>query len=275
MKTPSLPPGSRGGRAAAALVASRLSGRQLGELPEEIRPRSILEGYEVQRLGHAMLEEAGFGRQGGWKIGCTTAVMQAYLGIGSPAAGAMFRGNTWHRRHRFAVRAPRTLGVECEIAVRIDHDLVRRDRDYSTGDVANAVSAVMAAIEVVEDRYLDYRALDTPTLIADDCFHYGCVLAPEVEDFDLGQLDEVSASMTINEIEIGRGRGKDILGDPLIGLAWLANNCVSCETYLRAGDVVLLGSLVQTQWVVAGDVVAVHKRHARQRGRGVRSARLG
>ena len=250
--------GSRRGRAAATLVGSRLSGHQLGELPEEIRPRSALEGYQVQRSGHAMLEEAGVGRQGGWKIGCTTAVMQAYLGIDTPAAGAMFLANMWHGHHRFGIAAPRVLGVECEIGVRMGRDVLPRDRDYSTGDVAGAVSAVMAAIEVVEDRYLDYRALDTPTLIADDFFHHGCVLGAEVESFNLGQLGAVSATMTINEMEVGRGKGNDLLGDPLIGLAWLANNCLSCGTYLRAGDVVLLGSLVQTQWVAPGDVVEVH-----------------
>ena len=34
----------------------------------------------------------------------------------------------------------------------------------------------MAAIEVVDDRYADYRALDAPTLVADDFFNAACVL---------------------------------------------------------------------------------------------------
>ena len=116
----------------------------------------------------------------------------------------------------------------------------------------------MAAIEVVEDRYVDYRALDTPTLIADDFFHYGCVLGTEVDHVDPGALGEVAATMAINQVDVGRGRGTDILGNPLVVLAWLANHCVSYGTPLRAGDVVLLGSLVQTQWVAPGDGVEVH-----------------
>ena len=35
------------------------------------------------------------------------------------------------------------------------------------------------------------------------------------------------------------------------------DSCAAWGTPLLAGDVVLLGSLVQTQWVQAGDVVAV------------------
>jgi 2-oxo-3-hexenedioate decarboxylase/2-keto-4-pentenoate hydratase len=47
------------------------------------------------------------------------------------------------------------------------------------------------------------------------------------------------------------------LGEPLQVLCWLANSCAAWGTPLLAGDIVLLGSLVQTQWVQAGDVVTV------------------
>ena len=115
----------------------------------------------------------------------------------------------------------------------------------------------MAAIEVVQDRYEDYPSLDTPTLIADDFFHYACVLGPQDETISPVALREVTASMAINGREVGAGVGTDILGEPLQALCWLANNCAVAGTPLLAGDVVLLGSLVQTQWVQAGDVVTV------------------
>jgi 2-oxo-3-hexenedioate decarboxylase/2-keto-4-pentenoate hydratase len=115
----------------------------------------------------------------------------------------------------------------------------------------------MAAIEVVEDRYVDFPSLDTPTLVADDFFHFGCVLGDEHDDVDPRRLGSVHASMSINDVEVGRGAGEDILGDPLLVLQWLANHQAAQDAPLRAGDVVLLGSLVQTQWVAQGDRVEV------------------
>ena len=53
-----------------------------------------------------------------------------------------------------------------------------------------AVGAVMAAIEIVDDRYVDWRALDAPTLTADDFFGAGCVLGRDDvawRDLDLGR----------------------------------------------------------------------------------------
>ena len=115
----------------------------------------------------------------------------------------------------------------------------------------------MAAIEVVEDRYRDYPELDTPTLIADDFFHHSCVLGRQEEQLDPSRLRDVTATMAINGEEIGSGQGTDIMGDPMSVLCWLANSCIEWGVSLLAGDIVLLGSLVQTQWVVAGDAVTV------------------
>jgi 2-oxo-3-hexenedioate decarboxylase/2-keto-4-pentenoate hydratase len=243
--------------AAAALVASRRSTALLASLPESLRPRSVEEGYQVQRAGRPLLEASGFGRQGGWKVGCTTKVMQTYLGVDTPTAGTMCLSTIRFGDHQFATSPPRRLGVECEIAVRVGRDLPPRESEYGLDEVAGAVLAVMAAIEVVEDRYVDFPSLDTPTLVADDFFHFGCVLGDEHDDVDPRRLGSVHASMSINDVEVGRGAGEDILGDPLLVLQWLANHQAAQDAPLRAGDVVLLGSLVQTQWVAQGDRVEV------------------
>ena len=239
-------------------MSSRRSGQLFDHFPENLIPANIAEGYLAQRLAHPMLETQGLGRQGGWKIRCTTKVMQEYLNIDEPIAGAMFLSSMWHVNHNFTVALPRVLGVECEIAVRLDRDLPRRSQTYSIEDVTASISAVMAAIEVVEDRYVDYRSLDSPTLVADDFFNYGCVLGEQNESFDPRNLRDVTANMDINGVSVGSGRGVDILGDPLVVLTWLVNHCVEFETPILAGDVVLLGSLVQTKWVSPGDLVEVH-----------------
>ena len=243
--------------AAALLVGSRLSGAMLGPLPPPLVPAGEDTAYQVQRAAGGLLSAAGYGRQAGWKIGCTTEVMQQYLGISSPCAGRMFQARVWHGRHAFAVHPPRRLGVECEIAVRMGSDLPQRGTPYEPTDVAGAVAACMAAIEVVEDRYQDYPALDTPTLIADDFFHHSCVVGEQIENFPPDRLREVTATMSINGLEVGSGAGSDIMGEPLTVLAWLANGCVSWGTPIQAGDVILLGSLVQTNWVGAGDSVVI------------------
>ena len=63
--------------------------------------------------------------------------------------------------------------------------------------------------------------------------------------------------MLINGKEVGVGVGTDVMGEPLDALAWLANTLARRGRYLRAGEVVLLGSLVQTHWIERGDEVLI------------------
>ena len=126
----------------------------------------------------------------------------------------------------------------------------------------------MAAIEVVDDRYEDYRALDVPTLIADDFFNAACVLGVPVaawRDLDLAAL---RGRMSINGADVGTGRGGDILGHLLEALAWLANALVARGSCLESGEFVLLGSVVETRWVGAGDRVEVEIEGSARRARG-------
>jgi 2-oxo-3-hexenedioate decarboxylase/2-keto-4-pentenoate hydratase len=47
------------------------------------------------------------------------------------------------------------------------------------------------------------------------------------------------------------------MGHPLAALAWLADSLAARNLGLRAGDVVLTGSVVETRWVARGDAVEV------------------
>ncbi|MEL6694565.1 MAG: hypothetical protein AAFQ12_16295, partial [Pseudomonadota bacterium] len=78
----------------AATVLAQLRTRSGGfdaplpDLPEEVRPTSLDDAYAIQRALRRQLSSP-LGPVAGWKIGCTTQVMQAYLGINHPCAGTL------------------------------------------------------------------------------------------------------------------------------------------------------------------------------------------
>jgi len=250
--------GEEGARRAADMIADhRLRRSPLPALPEDCRPQNEQAAYDVQARLHERLMAAGLGPVAGHKIGCTTPVMQAFLGIDNPCAGAVFAPTVRELRGVFRHADFLHVGVECEIAVRLSADITPDKGPYDENRVATAVAACMAAIEVVDDRYVDYRRLDTPTLIADDFFDAGCVLGAPLSEWDPLDLAKLAGRMTINGVEVGRGVGADIMRHPLSALAWLANHRAARGESLRAGTFVLLGSLVETKWVQSGDEVAI------------------
>ncbi len=242
-------------RAAEILCGRRMQAGIVDALPEACRPRDEDEAYRIQSALHDQLTAAGLGPVRGYKIGCTTPVMQAYLKIPQPCAGGVLAPGVHSRSGRFRTPKQGRIGVECEIAVRLGETLAPASSSYGRANVAAAVDACMASIEVVADRYDDFGSLGAPTLIADDFFSAGIVLGEPVEDWRKLDLATLRGQMTLNGATVGSGIGGDIMGHPFEALAWLANRWSERGLSLRAGVFITLGSVVETRWVSAGDVV--------------------
>jgi 2-oxo-3-hexenedioate decarboxylase/2-keto-4-pentenoate hydratase len=238
--------------AADEIARARLARQRLAPLHGFLRPEDEAAAYRVQAAVHERLRPT-VGPRIGYKIGCTTPVMQQYLGIPSPCAAGVFERGVHRSGATLAFDDYARVGVECEIAVRLGRDVT--GLDFTAEGVRGAVREYMAAIEIVDDRYEDWRSTDTPTLIADDFFAAGCVLGAPVTD--PGDAADLVGVTTINGVEVGRGSGRDVMGHPLNALAWIASSLAGRGTALRAGEIVLLGSLVETKWLVRGDHVAI------------------
>jgi 2-keto-4-pentenoate hydratase len=243
--------------AAGIIRDHRLSRRRLAQLDASVRPPDELSGYAVQDHLHALLTAAGLGRVAGHKIGCTTKVMQEFLHISNPCAGGVFESQV----HNTPAVIPHAdylrPGVECEMVVRLATDLPLERAPFDRDTVAWAVGEVMAGMEIVDDRYVDYKSLDTPTLIADDFFDGGCVLGRPIADWRSLDLPSLSGLTRINGAEVGRGRGVDVMGHPFEALAWLANSLARRGRSLHVGEFVFTGSVVETKWVNRGDRVVM------------------
>jgi 2-keto-4-pentenoate hydratase len=239
------------------LARARLGGPPTAEPPPPLRPASERDGYAVQGVLHEVLGNAGYGRLSGHKIGCTTPVMQAFLGIDHPCAGRVFSSMTFRGKADLALSRFHHIGVECEIAARLGADMPGMIGPYTRESAGDAVSALMGAIELVDDRYENYPALTAPTLIADDFFNAGVVLGPEVEAWRALDLSRIRGTLYIDGEAHSNGLGEDILGHPMEALAWLANHRASLGQPLRAGEFVMLGSVVKTVFFEAPADVAV------------------
>lgn len=242
---------------AARLIASARRNRApLRALPAGLAPPDEAEGYRTQRAVHDLLLPH-CGAIVGFKIGCTSAVMQQYLDIPHPCSGGVFARGVHDSGVSLRAADYVRVGVECEIAVRLGRDLAAPHAPFTADHVAPAIEAYLPAIEIVDDRYADWQTLGAPTLVADDFFAAGCVLGKPVARSAAPDLLDVVGRAVINGAEAGRGSGADVLGHPHHALAWLANHLAAEGRGLHAGQMVLTGSLVKTVWLVAGDAVEI------------------
>ena len=186
----------------------------------------------------------GHGDAVGYKVGLTSATMQKFCGIDHPIAGVVLAS----RVHRSGATVRRAgygrLGLEFEIAVRIKSDVPVTSGPCTAETIAPHIDGVCAAIEIVDDRSADYGNLDVLSLVADNSWNGGIVLSEFSTKWP--DLEAVLGRATRDGAAIGEGFGRDILGHPFNSAAWLATQLASRGEGLKAGQVVMTGSVMKT-----------------------------
>jgi 2-keto-4-pentenoate hydratase len=202
----------------------------------------------------------------GWKIALATPAMQKMVGLDAPAAGRLHRKQVLHAPADVSIQGYGRLLIEFEIAIQIGKNLMPSGTRHTGQSVASAVNAVTCAFEVADDRQADYSNLGGQgmQLLADNTWNEGAVLGewipfsqvwnnisatPKADD----ALGELKGEAFINGASVGLGYAHDLMGHPLNAIAWLANEANDRGTYLKAGDIAMLGSLVTSKFPKKGD----------------------
>jgi 2-keto-4-pentenoate hydratase len=146
--------------------------------------------------------------------------------------------------------------AEPEFAFRMQADLPPRSSAYSVREVVDAVATLHPAIEIPDSRFSDFVSAGAAQIIADNaCAHLFVLGAPTRSDWRALDLVEEKPVITLREKQF-TGHGKNVLGDPLIALTWLANELRGLGITLRAGEVVTTGTCHPPLPIQSGDVFA-------------------
>lgn len=211
----------------------------------------IATSYDIQAELVRRLTERRKCRTVGYKIGLTSKRMQAMCRIPHPLGGQILEDRVHRSGATVSLSDYVHVGVECEIAVRMGRDIDAGSLPATCEEMSEAVAAVAPALELVEDRHADYASLDMLTLVADNSWNAGVILGEFQTAWpDLAAIEGVLA---VGDVEADRGYGRDALGHPFEPLLWLARHLVGRGEILRAGEIVMTGSLVPTRFPAAGD----------------------
>jgi 2-keto-4-pentenoate hydratase len=129
------------------------------------------------------------------------------------------------------------------------------------------VGEFFAGIELVENRYGDLQRLGTPALVADQMYHCAAVIGDgHGIDWRALNIGALRGRISVDNAVAGAGDSAsgdegittDLLGHPLNGLAWLAGSAEAAAFGgLKAGQVVMLGSVTPPVWLTGPATVTV------------------
>ncbi|MEU0845707.1 fumarylacetoacetate hydrolase family protein [Streptomyces sp. NPDC005962] len=218
-------------KAARARIPAPLLSRRHPEL-------TLADAYRVQQISTGWSLRAG-ARVAGHKVGLTSAAMQEQMGIHEPDSGVVLDHMVAPSGSSLYASDFMNPRIETEIAFRLGRDLTGT---ADLEDVAPAVAEVFLAFEILDTRFPDWD-ITLVDSVADNAACAGVVIGGPIPFAPAWDLSAEQITVTANGTLAGAGQGRDILGDPLRALLWLTRRLSRLGTGLRAGDIVLAGSV--------------------------------
>ena len=232
------------------LLAGRLERTTVSPLSESTPDLTLEQAYALQR----QLEEALIARGDrvvGYKVGFTTRALQERYGVTEPVLGFLLASGVFGSGDAVPLSRFVAIGVEVEVAFLLKRDLA--GPGVTTAAALLAVEGAMPSFELI-----DFRLRGTPRgtdMVADGVLTNAIVLGRPLTP--VSGIDLALEGVVLEEDGqiVATQTAAEVLGNPLVSLAWAANTLGGMGRGLRAGDLVLTGSISKVLRPKAGQSV--------------------
>lgn len=222
------------------LIEGRKS-RKTMDVAGLLAPLSEADAYKVQFATHDKLAAQG-DKQAGWKIALTLPVQYEPLKLSGPVFAGVYQSGLRQSGASFDKGYPLKPGIEPELVVRIGKDAGPGSK-HTAESIRGHIANVYCGMELVDNRYADVTKMSGPARIADNVLQAALVTGTEIKDWQKLDFPNLKGRSLLDGKELASGPGSAVMGAMPISLAWLANKLNEHGKMLKAGDLVLTGSV--------------------------------
>ncbi|HEX8704604.1 MAG TPA: fumarylacetoacetate hydrolase family protein [Myxococcaceae bacterium] len=236
---------------ARLLDQARLDARAVPPLTKTHAELPLRDAYAIQAEG-IRLRIAQGERVVGLKMGLTSEAKRKQMNLDSPVYGVLTDRMKVPEGGVFRLQGTIHPKIEPEIAFCTSRELRGR---ITREQALEACGSVMAAMEILDSRYIDFKYFSLPDVVADNSsssmFVLGSTERPPGE-LDLAKLQ---MSMEVNGKQVQSALSSAISGDPVLSVVQLCELLDARGEALPAGSIVLAGAATAAHMLQPGDQV--------------------
>lgn len=240
-------------KAAGALLGAYATRTPVPPLTVTYGEISVDDAYAIQ-----LAQTSAWTRDGavikGHKVGLTSAAMQRQMGVHTPDFGVLTDGMFLPEGVTADITRFLQPRAEPEIGFVLGRDL--SGPGVTVAEAVAAIEFVLPALEIIDSRIADWK-ITLPDTIADNASSGGLVLGSRPVRPENLDLSLTGCLLHRNGRLVDTGAGGAVLGgSPVNALVWLANVLGERGIGLKAGHVILPGSVTAAIGVHPGDTVS-------------------
>ena len=219
-------------------------------------PNSELTDNDAYAVQYALIERLK--NQGevvrGHKVALTTQAARAHLGVDEPCFGHILDARVYANGAEVPLAELADPHCEAEIAFMLGEDL--KGPGVTPAQVMAATRAVLPAIELVDIK-VQGDGIRVADVIAHQALHGGVIIGSRLIDLSTVDLRHEGVTVEYNGHLAGSGTGSEVMGNPINPIAWLANKIAEFDDYLKAGEIIISGSVVTPVRVQPGSHINI------------------
>ena len=232
------------------IFQSHKSGDAFFNLEKDMKPQDFDEAYEIQKRLRQKLPR---GPIGGYKIALSSKIQQDYHKITQPVYGGLFKKEIFHSPKTIVLKDYHRMSVEFELAFELSNRITDSTINRNPKNIFSDISNVMPAIELVDDRGANYEGLDPLSLACDNAWSGGLVLGDPICDWKEKDFQNIQSTCEWNQEPKLTTNVLD--AKPFENLCWLINELHSCQNELKAGMIIITGSVFKVRQAKTGDKI--------------------
>jgi 2-keto-4-pentenoate hydratase len=237
-----------------AFQSARLAGRALSEYPGNM-PNNLVQAYAIQDAAI----DAWPDTIAGWKVGRILGDLAVEYGADrliGPIFDQSVQTVSEAKATQFGAITGGFCAVEAEYVFKIGVDTKMDGRWLSDSDALDLVASLHIGVEIAGSPLASINDLGPCVVISDFGNNAGLIVGPAIQDWR-SRVNDLSASMSIEGVEIGRGHVSafpdGIIGSLKFALTKAAQRCRPLKKgmYVSTGAVTGVHSIIAGQSAVA------------------------
>jgi 2-keto-4-pentenoate hydratase len=240
---------------ADAFRVARQTGKALAGFPG-LRPVSLVESYGVQDEAIDLWPDD----IAGWKVGRILGELADSLGADrliGPIFGKSVQNYQSGTVADFVAITGGFCAVEAEYVFKLGHDAPQDGKPVSDEQALDLVATLHIGIEIAGSPLATINDLGPCIIISDFGNNAGLIIGPPVNNWR-ARIADLSASMTIDGVEIGRGDVSAFPGGIAQALSFAVNLAAKRGRPLKRGMLISSGAVTGVHSIHAGQSAVAH-----------------